>query len=104
MKKFICLFAMLSIGYGLFAFDRSLNGSWGLTEGKEKEEIIRFNTNEIVLNGENIPSSDYSEGENTIYVYSLVIQYYLLSSKKMLLIMWDNEKPENSMVMILTKL
>ncbi|MCL1959061.1 MAG: hypothetical protein FWF68_05630 [Spirochaetes bacterium] len=49
MKKFICLFAMLSIGYGLFAFDRSLNGSWGLTEGKEKEEIIRFNTNEIVL-------------------------------------------------------
>jgi len=103
MKKWFCLFAMLSIGYGLFAFDRSLNGSWGLTEGKEKEEIIRFNTNEIVLMEQTFRSSDYSEGENTVYVSSLVIQYYLLSSKKMLFIMWDTDNPEISMTMILTK-
>jgi hypothetical protein len=39
MKKVICLLAILGMGYGLFAFDRSLNGSWGLIAGTEKMNL-----------------------------------------------------------------
>jgi len=109
MKKLVCFFAMISLGYGLFAFDRSLNGSWGLTQGNEKEEIIRFNTNEIIFNGELFRSGSYEEAENTIYFSDpeggdVVIQYYLLSSKKLLFILWNVNDPTESLTLILSKL
>jgi len=109
MKKLACLFAMICIGSGLFAFDRSLNGSWGIIQGSEKEEVIRFNTNEIILMDQLFRSRDFEEGENTIYIDdfdgdSVVIQYYLLAPNKLLFIFWNVDEPTESLTLILTKL
>ena len=109
MKKFVCFFAMIGIGYGLFAFDRSLNGSWGLIQGREKEEFLRFNTNEIILMDQLFRSHDYEEAENSIYISdfdggAVVLQYYLLSPNKLLFILWNADDPTESITLILSKL
>ena len=109
MKKLACLFAMICIGSGLFAFDRSLNGSWGIIRGSDKEEFIRFNTTEIILMDQLFRSRDFEEAENTIYIDdfdgdSVMIQYYLLTPNKLLLIFFDIDDPTESLTLILTKL
>ena len=109
MKKLACFFAMICIGSGLFAFDRSLNGSWGIIQGSDKEELIRFNTNEIIFMDQLLRSSDFEEAENTIYVNdsdgdSVIIQYYLLAPNKLLFIFWNIDDPSESYTLILTKL
>ena len=109
MKKVVCFFAMIGIVYGLHAFDRSLNGSWGLIYGNDKEEFIRFNTNEILLMNQLFRSRDYEEGENTIYISdfdgdSVIIQYYLLAPNKLLFILWNVDEPTESITLVLSKL
>ena len=111
MKKNICFFVMFIIGFSVFAFDRSLNGSWGLVHGKDREEFIRFNssTNEILIMNTLFRSRDYEEAENSIYISdfdgeSVMVQYYLLSSNKLLFIMSDLEKVGQSITLILSKL
>ncbi len=109
MKKIVCFFVMISLGYGLFAFDRSLIGSWGLIANKEKEEFVRFNANEMILINETFSSGDYIEGDNTIYISdfdgdSVIIQYYLLSPNTLLFILWNTDDPIESITLILSRL
>ena len=93
----------------MFAFDPSLNGSWGLIMGDEKEEIVRFNTNEIILYDQLFRSRDYEEADDTIYIYdllgdSVILQYYRLSIGKLLFILWNVDNPIESMTLILSRL
>jgi hypothetical protein len=111
MKKLICFCVVISVGLTLYAFDRSLNGSWGLVKSGEKMEFIRFNTNEIIIMDTLFRPNDYEEeeGDNTIYIDSfdgdsIVIQYYRLSQNKLLFIMWDVDNPEQSITLVLSKL
>jgi len=109
MKKIICLFAMIGLSYGLFAFDRSLIGSWGIIIDKEREVFVRFNANEIIIMEELLRPGDYVEGENTILISnfdgdSVIVQYYLLSPNTLLFIMWNMDNPEESVTLILSKL
>jgi hypothetical protein len=109
MKKLICFFIIFSMCFALYAFDRSLNGSWGLVKGSEKTEFIRFNTNEIMLLDTLFRSNDYEEANDTIYIDnfegdSVIIQYHRLSQNKLLFIMWNTDNVEQSITLILTKL
>jgi hypothetical protein len=108
MKKYFCLFVMIFVGFGLYAFDRSLNGSWGLVKSDEKVEFICFNTNEIIIMNTLFRSNNYEEADDTIYINfdgdSVVIQYYRLSSNKLLFIMWNTDNPEQSITLILSKI
>lgn len=109
MKKIICLLVALSTGLALYAFDRSLNGSWGLAKDGEKIEIMRFNTNEIIIMNSPLRAGNYTEADDTIYIDnfdgdSVIIQYYRLSTNKLLFIMWNTDNPEQSITLILTKL
>jgi len=109
MKKLICLFIIFNMGFALYAFDRSLNGSWGLVKNGEKTEFLRFNTNEIILLNKLFRSRDYEEIDDTIYINdfdgdSVVIQYYRLSPIKLLFILWNTDDIEQSITLILTKL
>jgi hypothetical protein len=54
------------MGFTLYAFDRSLNGSWGLVKGIERTEFLRFNTNEIIIMDTVFRSYDYEEADDTI--------------------------------------
>jgi hypothetical protein len=111
MKKLICFCVVISIGVTLYAFDPSLNGSWGLVKSGEKMEFLRFNTDEIILMDTLFRSSEYEEEEkdNSIYINSfdgdsVIIQYYRLSQNKLLFIMWAVDNPEQSITLILSKL
>jgi hypothetical protein len=110
MKKLVCLLAVIGISCGLYAFDRSLNGSWGLVTPDDRDEVIRFNTNEIVIFDELFrPKKDYEEGEDTIYIEdaggdSVMIQYYRLAPNKLLFILSNLDDPSQSLTLILTKL
>ena len=109
MKKLICFFIIFNMGFTLYAFDRSLNGSWGLVKNGEKNEFLRFNTNEIILLNKLLRPRDYEEVDDTIYIDdfdgdSVVIQYYRLSPSKLLFILWNTDDIEQSITLILTKL
>jgi len=109
MKKLICFFAIFITGLGLYAFDRSLNGGWGLIKDGEKVELIRFNTNEITVMNTLVRSSNYTEADDTFYIDdldgdSVIIQYFRLSANKILFLMWNTNNPEQSITLILSKL
>jgi hypothetical protein len=109
MKKLICFFVILSAGLALYAFDHSLNGSWGLVKTGEKIEIIRFSASEITVMSTLFRSGEYAEADDSIYIDnfegdSVVIQYYRLSANKLLFIMWNTNNPEESVTLILSKL
>jgi hypothetical protein len=108
MKRLFCLFIILTTTLGLYAFDRSLNGSWGLIKDGEKLEMIRFNTTEVIIMDTLFRSNDYEEADNSIYVEkdgeSIMIQYYLLSSTKLLFVMTSLDDFTQSLSMILSKL
>jgi sensor domain CHASE-containing protein len=99
---------IISTTIGLYAFDRSLNGSWGITKDGEKIELIRFNNTEIIVMNTLFRSNDYEEADNTIYLEldgeSILIQYHLLSSNKLLFIMTDADNFSEALTLILTKL
>jgi hypothetical protein len=109
MKKFISLLIMFGVVFSVNAFDRSLNGSWGLIKDGEKMEFIRFNNNEIIIMNTLFRSNDYEEVDDTIYIDdfdgdSVIIQYYRLSSTKLLFIIWNPEDIAQSVNLILSKL
>jgi hypothetical protein len=109
MKKLICLLAIFNIGSGLFAFDRSLYGSWGLVLSEEVEEVINFYGEEVRIFNQTFDSSEYEEAEDTIYIGdyegdSVMVQYYLLSQNKLLFLMSNLDDPTESMTMILSRL
>jgi hypothetical protein len=108
MKKLSCLFIVISITAGLYAFDRSLNGSWGIVKDEEKTEIIRFNNTELIFADTLFRAGDYEEAENTIYVEEdgefFLIQYHLLSSNKLLFIMAGEGDFSDTITLILSKL
>ena len=109
MKKLICFFVVFSMGFTLYAFDRSLNGSWGLVKGGEKTEFLRFNTNEIIILNKLFRSRDYEEADDTIYIDdfdgdSVIIQYHRLTPNKLLFIIWNTDDIQQSITLILTKL
>ena len=109
MKKLICFFCIMSIGCGLYAFDRSLNGSWGLIDFSGTNEIIWFNTDEIRVFDQLFESYEYEDTEDTIYIDdyegdSIMIQYYRLSPNKLLFIMTNLYDSTESITMILSKL
>jgi hypothetical protein len=100
---------VLSTGLALHAFDRSLNGGWGVVLEGEKMEIIRFNTNEIIIMNTLLRAHDYTESDDTIYIDdfnndSVIIQYYRLAANKLLFILLNTDNPEQSITFILTKL
>ncbi|GHV17034.1 hypothetical protein FACS189493_3930 [Spirochaetia bacterium] len=105
MKRAFCFFVVLSITVGLCAFDKSLNGSWGLTMDGEQQEFIRFTDNEIIIFGDTLfRSGDFEEADNSIYIEldgsNFLIQYYLLAPNTLLFIMFDGS---NTMTFILSK-
>jgi hypothetical protein len=108
MKRFVCFLVMAGICVGAFAFDRSLNGSWGLSKDGEKEEFLRFNNNEISIMDTLFRESDYGKADNSIYIEledeSLLIQYYLLSPKTLLFIMTNTEDFSEAITLILSRL
>jgi len=109
MKKLICFLMVFSMGFALYAFDRSLNGGWGLVKAGEKTEFLRFNTNEIRIFDTLFRSRDYEEADDTIYIDdfegdSVIIQYHRLAPNKLLFIMWNTDNVEQSITLILTKL
>jgi len=109
MKKLICFFAILITGMSLYAFDRSLNGSWGIFRESEKIILIRFNTNEITVMDSLFRPGAFSEADDTFYIDdfdgdSVIIQYFRLSPNKLLFIMWNTDNPEQSITLILSKM
>jgi hypothetical protein len=108
MKKLVCFAVAISITCSLYAFDSSLNGSWGLITPDEKEEVIRFNTNEIFIFGGLFRSHEYDEGTDTFYIQDMtggaIIQYYLLAQNKLLFIVTNVGSPSESVILILTRL
>ena len=109
MKKIVCLVVFINICLGLYAFDRSLIGSWGLIMNGEKEEFIRFNNNGIVIMNTLFRSTDYYEADDTIYIAdfdgdSVIMQYYRLASNKLLYILWNTDDPTQSITLILSRL
>nr|AGS51939.1 hypothetical protein [uncultured bacterium contig00003] len=100
MKKAVCFFLFLAIGFSVFGIEHSLNGSWG----HGSSFVIRFNSsaNEI-----NIGSHQYRSNqirivdENTIAVNLpdgdiITIQYHLFTPTKGLFIITDrlNQKTD----------
>jgi len=109
MKRIICVIVFANICLGTYAFDRSLNGSWGLIMNGQKEEFVRFNNNEILIMNILFRSSDYTEADDSIYIAnfegdSVLIQYYRLASNKLLFILWNTDDPTQSVTLILSKL
>jgi hypothetical protein len=108
MKKLLCFCVIISAGFSLYAFDRSLNGSWGLVQSGEKMEFLRFNTSEIVIMNTLFRAGDFEEADDTIAIElegeSVLIQYYRLSQSKLLFIMWNTDSPEESITLILSRL
>jgi outer membrane lipoprotein-sorting protein len=99
MKRLLCCLIVLGVVCSSYAFDRSLNGSWGIVNrDSEKFEVIRFSTNEIILEDTLFRANDYEEvNDYTIYFSSTnnsnsfsAIQFHLLTPNKMLLIMIDD--------------
>jgi len=111
MKKTVCVLFFLFISLSLYAFDDSLDGSWGFIMGNVKHEIIRFFpvNKDIVIMGTTIRSSDYSEADNTIHIEdfdndSVIIQYYQLTPDKLLFTLWSTHNITQSITLILSKL
>jgi hypothetical protein len=109
MKKFIGFVILFNIVFCLSAFDRSLNGSWGLVKDGEKMEFLRFNNNEVIIMNTLFRSTDYEESDDSIYIDdfdgdSVIIQYYRLSSNKLLFIMWNTDDFTQSINLILSKI
>jgi len=108
MKKWLCLSVMFCIGVSVFAFDPSLNGGWGLIKNDDKQEFIRFNTNEIVIMGYKFTQKDYEEADDAFYIddvdgESIIIQYFRLSPNKLLFIIWNPNNIAESVTLILTR-
>jgi hypothetical protein len=108
MKKFFSLLIMFGVVFSANAFDLSLNGSWGLVIDGEELEYIRFNNNEIIVMDRLFRSSDYEEADDTIFIDdfdgdSVLIQYYQLSSTKLLFFMTIGDLAQ-SINLILSKL
>jgi hypothetical protein len=108
MKKFFCLCGAILVSAGLYAFDRSLNGSWGIVKDGEETEIIRFNNTEIFFADTPFQAGDYEEAENTIYLEEggdfLFLQYHLLSSNKLLFILTGKDDFSETVTLILSRL
>jgi len=103
--KKVCVLIILCLCTSLYAFDRSLIGSWGLIYDYVKEEFIRFGQNEITLFGERV----FERGVNTIIIDDfdgddVIVQYHLLSQNFLLFIMWNLDNPSESLTLILSRL
>jgi hypothetical protein len=110
MKKTICLLTLFFIALSVYAFDRSLDGSWGLIMDNKKEVFIRFNygNKEIIIMDTVFRSKDYEEADDTLYFDdfdgdSVLVQYYRLTANKLLFILCNTDDPSQSLTMILTK-
>ena len=112
MKKIMCFSVMFCICSSLFAFDRSIIGSWGIIEpSSEKSEMVRFGQNEIIVFDDlSFRSSEFERTtDDTIFIEdfdgdSVLIQYYLLSRNKLLFIIIWLDNPDVSLTLILSKL
>ena len=110
MKKIVCLFVLLSMCFTLYAFDRSLIGSWGLImEDNDKEEVIRFGQNEMAIFDMVLRPGDFETATDTIFIENLdgdsvIIQYYPLAPNKLLFIMSNTDNPMESLTLILSRL
>jgi hypothetical protein len=108
MKKIFCFFVMMGICVGVFAFDRSLNGRWGLAKVGEELEFIKFNDDVISIMGSFFSPDDYEETDNSIYIEdedkSILIQYYLLSPGALLFIVSNSENFNEGITLILSRL
>jgi hypothetical protein len=97
---------LMGVLSGIYAFDRELNGGWGLIEsGGEKIEFIRFNNDEIIFMDTLFRKDEYKETADTIFFdeRESLIQYYLLNHNKLLFILWDMEDSDNSVTLILSR-
>ena len=109
MKKFaFCLVFLIPICFSLHAFDDSVIGSWGLIMFGDKEEVIRFGTNEVLMGDMLFSSEEFEAWDDTLIIYdnygqSIVKQYYLLSPNKLLFISWNSVNIEEQITLILTR-
>jgi hypothetical protein len=99
---------LFCIGLSAFAFDPSLNGSWGLIKDNDKQEFIKFNTNEINIMGYKFSQTDYEETDDAFYIddaegESIIIQYFRLAPNKLLFIIWNPNNIAESVTLILTR-
>ena len=117
MKKIICivflLFACLSSPFvsSIYAFDSSLDGTWGIIMNNEKLEMVRFNAanKEIIIMNFLFRQNDYSSADDTIHIYSfdgnsVIIQYFRLAPNKLLFTIWNTDDITQTMTLILSKL
>ena len=109
MKKCMFILIIFCISFSLYAFDRSLIGSWGLITAGKREEFVRFGQNDIIIMNQLFRERDFESGDNTVYINnfdgdSVIIQYYLLSNNSILFIMWNIDNPIESITLILSKL
>jgi hypothetical protein len=108
MKKFICFLVILVAASSIYAFDKSLIGSWGVINSDGgMDEFLRFGNNEILVVDTLFRSSEYKEIDGSVYINisekEMVIQYYLLSRNKLLFILWSDDI-EMTMTLILSRL
>jgi len=109
MKKTLCFLLFFCICFSLYAFDRPIIGSWGLILSGEKQEFIRFGQNEIIVMNTLFRARDFERAEDTIFIPdfegdSIIIQYHLLSQNKLLFIIWNPDRIEESITLILSRL
>jgi len=109
MKQLFILFFAFILSFNIFAFNNPLLGSWGIAGNGEALEAFRFTPNEIVLYDQLYRLVDLQFAEDTIYIENeednIMIQYFLLSEDKLLLIMTDmNNSPPSSLSLILTRI
>ncbi|MDR0449886.1 MAG: hypothetical protein LBH26_01305 [Treponema sp.] len=109
MKKMLFAAVFLMAGLSIFAYDGSLSGtSWGMIQDGEKEEIIRFGSGEIIFADMLFYGNMYTEEDDSTILLSrddeaILIQYFVLSPRKMLLIM-SEDTGDIQFSFILTKL
>ena len=117
MKKILCvfflLFTFLSSPFmsSIYAFDNSLDGTWGIVMNDEKLEMVRFNSSnkEIIIMNFLFRQNDYTSADYTIHIYSfdgnsVIIQYYRLAPNKLLFTIWNTDDITQTMTLILSKL
>jgi hypothetical protein len=108
MKRLVCFVIIASaIISGLYAFDSSVSGSWGLIDPDgEKVEFLRFSNAEIIIMETLYRKGSYTESTDSIYFNGedVVMQYYRLSPNKLLFILFNTDDMQDTITLILSKL